>query len=296
MKDLSHLFFQAAKVGRRINKRILVVFFWGPNFGFCCNAWKDLLAYNLQLLLLLCCGRLVHPIATEHLQHMSKLWSSVPIVSEHLCQKLSSITKELALHATLPNLLGLDWLATPFPTDCHLVQLLDQSMEMPVSFPFFLPSSMHLNLPLSGYLKNTNCKITNARTSLICYSMTVLEYLFVAPNHRKWRSTVVLTSWVAWTATEAKPLVFHNNFDFLDPSKKQKTMDEVLAQKVVGLPCTPFGKGHVNEHYPHNLRLLVCLFFISVSLWMLWIVALLDLIRFFPLLWNQGIPCAYYWV
>jgi hypothetical protein len=51
---------------------------------------------------------LVHPIATEHLQHMSKLWSSVPIVSEHLCQKLSSITKELALHATLPNLLGLD--------------------------------------------------------------------------------------------------------------------------------------------------------------------------------------------
>jgi hypothetical protein len=77
-----------------------------------------------------------------------------------LCQKLSSITKKLALHATLPNLLGLDWLATPFPTDCHLVQLLDQSMEMPVSFPFFLPSSMHLDLPLSGYLKNTNCKIT----------------------------------------------------------------------------------------------------------------------------------------
>jgi hypothetical protein len=73
---------------------------------------KDLLAYNLQLLLLLllllCCGGLVHPIATEHLQHMSKLWSNVPIVSEHLCQKLSSITKELALHATLPNLLGLD--------------------------------------------------------------------------------------------------------------------------------------------------------------------------------------------
>ncbi|KAH9548921.1 hypothetical protein CY35_11G112500 [Sphagnum magellanicum] len=43
---------------------------------------------------------------------------------------------------------------------------------------------------------------------------------------------------------KAKPLVFHNNFDFLDPSKKQKTMDEVLAQKVVGFPCTPFGKGH----------------------------------------------------
>jgi hypothetical protein len=155
---------------------------------------------------------------------------------------------------------------------------------------------MHLNLPLSGYLKNTNCKITNARTSLICYSMTVLEYLFVAPNHRKWRSTVVLTSWVAWTPTETKPLVFHNNFDFLDPSKKQKTMDEVLAQKVAGFPCTPFRKGHVNEHYPHNLWILVCLFFISVSLWMLWIVALLDLIRFFPPLCNQGIPCVYYWV
>jgi hypothetical protein len=66
-----------------------------------------LFASNLPLLLL-CCGGLVHPTATEHLQHMSKLWSSVPIVSEHLCQKLSSITKEHALHATLPNLLGLD--------------------------------------------------------------------------------------------------------------------------------------------------------------------------------------------